>query len=362
MDDMSSTPVTGATLSRKDLLRRGGAGAGAVAIAAAVPAVPALARSVAPAIIKARPTVSLGYGGATCEAPLYVAYNKGFFAAEGLNVELVRLGNGYNTNDALSTGKLHGAPGILFTYLKPIEQGADIKLTAGLHGNCLRLVIAKNSGITKATDFKGKTIATDSFGGSAMAFFSLLLAKNGVDPIHDVSWKVYPPTLLGEAFKKGEAQAAAAPDPFAFFLIRDGQATQVGNNILGLYGNKAGITTHRYCCTVGLSGKLVHDQPKVAAAVTRAWMRGSRWAGAHTAETAQIETSKKYVPLDAVSIKRLLDSYLWNPSSTLVKEDIYVGARNFKVTGYLDPNTDPNKLAQQTYVDIFALAGEPYPN
>jgi NitT/TauT family transport system substrate-binding protein len=290
-----------------------------------------------------------------------MAYNKGFFAQEGLDVELVNTSGGYSETDALSSGKLDGAPGILFTWLKPIEQGADIRLTAGLHGNCLRLVIAKNAGIKKAADFKGRTIAVGALGDSAMSFFALLLAKNGVDPVHDVTWKVFPYTQLGVSFDKGEAVAAAAPDPFAYTLILQGKATQVGNNLLGLYGNTAGITTHKYCCTTALSGKLVRDQPKVAAAVTRAWLKGSRYAGAHTHETSVVETSHKYVALPQPVVEKLLNTYLWIPSATLVKEDIYVGARNFKITGFLDPNTDPDKLAATAYVDIFKLAGEQAP-
>jgi len=362
-DDRNSAPDANSqsTFPRREILRRAGIGTGALALASAATAAPALAHSGLFSVLKSRPKVKLGWLGASCEAPLYVAYQKGFFAKEGLDVELVNIGGAYNVTDALSSGKLDGAPGILFMYLKPIEQGADIRLTAGLHGNCLRLVIAKNAGIKKASDLKGKTIAVGALGDSAMSFFALLLAKNGVDPVHDVTWKVYPYTLLGTAFDKGEAVAAAAPDPFAYTLILDGKATQVGSNLSGLYGNTTGITTHRYCCTVGLSGKLVRDNPKVAAAVTRAWLKGSRYAGNHTHETSVIETSKKYVALPQPTVEKLLNTYLWIPSSTLVKEDIYVGARNFKATGFLDANTDPNKLAATTYVDIFKLAGEPVP-
>jgi ABC-type nitrate/sulfonate/bicarbonate transport system substrate-binding protein len=89
---------------------------------------------------------------------MYAAYHKGFFAAEGLDVELYKVTAGYNTSKLLSSGTIDGSPGILFTYLKPIERGADVRISGGLHGNCLRVVLDKNSGITKASDFKGKAI------------------------------------------------------------------------------------------------------------------------------------------------------------------------------------------------------------
>jgi NitT/TauT family transport system substrate-binding protein len=168
-------------------LRRAGIGAGALALGGAATAAPALARSGTFAIIQSRPTVVLGWGSATCEAPLYAAYQKGFFAPDGLNVVLYKTTTGSNPSDLLSSGKLDGAPGVLFVFLKPIEQGADVRLTAGLHGNCLRLVVATNSGIRKVADFKGKSIGVGSLGDAGMSMFTLLLAENGVDPQHDVT-------------------------------------------------------------------------------------------------------------------------------------------------------------------------------
>jgi NitT/TauT family transport system substrate-binding protein len=342
-------------------MQRAGIGAGALALGGSAIAGPALAQSSVFSVLKSRYKIVLGWGGATCEAPMYTAYHKGFFAAEGLDVELYKVTAGYNTSDLLSSGKIDGSPGILFTFLKPIEQGADVRITAGLHGNCLRVVVAKHAGITKAADFKGKSVGVGSLGDAGMSLFTLLLAENGVDPERDVNWKVYDPTLFGAAMDKGEIQAVASPDPFAYILVLQGKATQVGNNIFGLFGNTAGLTPHRYCCAVALSGKLVRDQPKVAAALTRAWLKGSRYAGGHTHEVSIIETSNKYVALPQPTVEKLLNSYLWIPSATLIRGDILAGARAFKTSGFLDPNTDPAKLAQVTYVNIFQAAGEQAP-
>ena len=39
----------------------------------------------------------------------------------------------------------------------------------------------------------------------AKNFFSILLAKRGIDPVRDVQWRQYPADLLGIALEKGEA-------------------------------------------------------------------------------------------------------------------------------------------------------------
>jgi NitT/TauT family transport system substrate-binding protein len=49
--------------------------------------------------------VQVGYWGGTCEVPIYVAYEKGIFGKNGLNVELMKLDPAV-FKGALATGKL----------------------------------------------------------------------------------------------------------------------------------------------------------------------------------------------------------------------------------------------------------------
>lgn len=98
-------------------------------------------------------------------------------------------------------------------WLKPLEQGFDVKITAGLHGGCMRLLGAKAAGITDVASLKGKTIAISDHASPAKNFFGLLLAKAGIDPETEVEWRPHPIDLLNLAVEKGEAQALAASDP-----------------------------------------------------------------------------------------------------------------------------------------------------
>ena len=194
-----------------------------------------------------------------------------------------------------------------------------------------------------------------------MLFFQLLLAENGVDPRHEVTWTMLDPSKLGAALDTGKVQAVATFDPFGYLLLQQGKVIEVGNNLSGLYGNPAGMGPHRYCCGVALSGKLVRDRPKVAAAVARAWLRGSRYAGGHIHEVAGIETSGKYIPLPQPTVEKILQTLRFIPSATQIEEDIRVTARSLKKMGLLRPSTDPVKLARKTYANVFERAGEPVP-
>jgi NitT/TauT family transport system substrate-binding protein len=324
------------------------------------PAAPVLARGGAFAVVKSRPKVVLGsVGGITCFAPLYTAYHKEFFAAEGLDVELYAESATFDAIRALSSGTLSGEQDPAFALFPAIEQGADIRLVGGLHGGCLRLVIGKHSGIRKVADFKGKAIGFPS--PDAMLFYQLLLAENGVDPKHEVTWTMLDPSKLGAALGAGKVQAVATFDPFGYLLLQQGKGVEVGNNLTGLYGNPAGLAPNRYCCGVALSAKLVRDRPKVAAAVARAWLKGSRYVGRHTHEASIIETSDKRVPLPRPTVEQILNTLRWNPSATRIAEDIRATARSLKKVDLLRPTTDPAKLAQRTYANVFQLAGEPVP-
>src|ERR1700755_2642925 len=82
--------------------------------------------------------IRVGYIGLTCEAPIFTAVEKGFFKEEGLDVELVRC-EWATYKDALALGRFDITHHLVMYFLKPIEQGLDVKFTAGIHRGCLRV-------------------------------------------------------------------------------------------------------------------------------------------------------------------------------------------------------------------------------
>ncbi len=290
--------------------------------------------------------VKLGWWGGTCEAPLYVAYEKGFFAREGLRVELVNLGQ-ESGKDAIASGKVSGAPGITFEWLKPIEQGADIRVTGGLHGGCLRLVAGAKTGITTLEGLRGKTIGTDKIGGSAHSLFTVVLAAAGLDVEKDIRFVAYPGAQLETALEKGEVVAVAASDPHPFLIVADGKGVEIASNLTGAYKD-------HLCCAIGLNGKLVRDEPATAAAVTRAWISASRWIGTGTniEEVGKLEAEKKYVPVEAAVATKLLSTYTWAGSVEKLRANIEQYADEFSKTGILEKSTDPKELAATAFADV----------
>ncbi|WP_341523595.1 ABC transporter substrate-binding protein [Pseudomonas sp. G.S.17] len=201
---------------------------------------------------------------AVCLAPVVIAHGQGFFKKHNLDVELVNFGNSTEVLlEAIATGKADAGIGMALRWLKALEQGFDVKLTAGTHGGCLRLLSAANGTVNKLEDLKGKAIGVTDMASPDRNFFSILLKKHGVDPVRDVEWRLYPADLLGSALERGEVQAVSGSDPFMYRLIKSGQARELSTNLVEEYANLS-------CCVVGVTGRLVREDKRVAAALTQA--------------------------------------------------------------------------------------------
>lgn len=83
---------------------------------------------------------------AVCLAPVAVAEQQKIFSKYNLDVEFVNFGNSTDVLlEAIATGKADAGVGMALRWLKALEQGFDVKLTAGTHGGCLNLLTAKDS-------------------------------------------------------------------------------------------------------------------------------------------------------------------------------------------------------------------------
>ncbi|WP_455132542.1 ABC transporter substrate-binding protein [Microbacterium aurum] len=288
--------------------------------------------------------LKIGYGGGVCEAPLYVAHHQKIFEKHGLNVEIIKTGND-EIKDAVGAGKLDAAPGIFFSWLKPIEQGIDAKLAAGLHEGCLRIIVPNDSPITSVAQLRDQPIGVAAIGDSAMSFFSLDLLDAGLNPSEDVDWRVFASDQLPDALERGEIVAVAAGDPIALLPTLSGKARELTNN-------SQGINRQLYCCATAINGRLLREDPDVARSLVTAWAEGSRWAGANIEATAALEVDNQYVAAEQPVIESILKTYGYNPSASRLKAEITPGIAKFAKTGYLDKKTDPDKLADKVYADL----------
>src|SRR5437867_2135578 len=210
--------------------------------------------------------VRVGYIGLTCEAPIFTAVEKGFFKEEGLEVSLVKC-DWKNYKDVLALGGYDLTHHLVMYFLKPIEQGLDVKFTAGIHRGCLRVQAAARSDIRTVKNLRGKRIGVPGMGTPPFIFANRVLGANGIDPSREITWIVFPAGELGLALDKGEVDAVADSEPIGSMLLAQGKVRNIADQAADLpYSNE-------YCCAVLVNGKFLVRNPKASAAATRALLK-----------------------------------------------------------------------------------------
>src|SRR5690348_11848328 len=213
--------------------------------------------------------VRVGYIGLTCEAPIYAAYEKGFFKEEGLEPELVKC-NWSTYKDALALGSFDITHHLVMLFLKPVEQGLDVRFLAGIHRGCLRVQAGAKTNIHTVEDLKGKRIGVPGMGTPPFVFANRVFGVHGIDAGKDITWKVFPAGELGLALKKGEVDAVANAEPIGTLLIAQG----IARNVEGMDEATDLPYAKEYCCEIIANGKWIDANPDSAARATRAILRG----------------------------------------------------------------------------------------
>ncbi|MBD1554550.1 ABC transporter substrate-binding protein [Pseudomonas typographi] len=286
---------------------------------------------------------------AVCLAPVVVAHGEGFFNQHNLDVEFVNFGNSTEVLlEAIATGKADAGIGMALRWLKALEQGFDVKLTAGTHGGCMRLLSAVNGQVNTLEDLKGKAIGVTDMAAPDRNFFSILLKRHGVDPVQDVQWKLYPADLLGTALDKGEVQAVSGSDPFMYRLIHGGQARELSTNLSEEYANLS-------CCVVGVTGNLVRDDPHVAAALTQAILEAHDYAVKHPEAVAK-GFQKFSLNTSAQEVQSILHDHTHGHHAVgaALSTEIVTYVNDLKTVEVFDASTDAAAFAKEITADVFS--------
>ncbi|MBV8869080.1 MAG: ABC transporter substrate-binding protein, partial [Acetobacteraceae bacterium] len=92
---------------------------------------------------------------AVCTVGIPVAEQRGFFSRRNIEIEKINFSTGADQMmELLASGKADAGVGMALGWLKPLEQGFDVRLTAGIHGGCIRLLTSPDSGITSVAALK----------------------------------------------------------------------------------------------------------------------------------------------------------------------------------------------------------------
>ena len=281
------------------------------------------------------------YSPSLCAAPMYIAIENGYFEDEGLDIEQVTV-DAAHVSEAIGADQVDVGMGLIGKMLQPLENGLPIKFTTGIHTGCTKLLVPGDSDIKSVADLKGKKIGVPGLADAATVVSKRSLSAAGIgvtDQNMEVEFSVYSRNDLAQALQNGAVDAIALGDPAA--SIAEEQ-----------YGLTALIDTatdpeykDEYCCAAFVTSKLAEENPKAAAAFTRAVQKASQWVQEHPDETAKIITEKEYVSGDVDFCAQILKTYNYKPSVQGGYDALKQNAEELTQIGVLKEGTDATRLA-----------------
>jgi len=157
--------------------------------------------------------------------PLWMAEAGGFYAAQGLKVEVVTMGGGSRGAQELQAGRLDLMRVGLSSVVQANRAGGDLRLVASM-SNVIRFVVVTAPGVRSAGDLKGGVIGVSTFGSESDSTISIALDRLGLTRT-DVTVKEYGGgSRRLAAVKSGEIKATAINEPTT------SQARAEGVNVL----------------------------------------------------------------------------------------------------------------------------------
>ena len=100
--------------------------------------------------------------GSLCGAPIYIAYENGYFKEEGFDVTLISA-----DTETRKIGLNNGTIPIVngdFQFFPSMEEGVNTVVVDKLHDGCIKIVVRPDSNIKSPEDLKGLKIGVDEIG------------------------------------------------------------------------------------------------------------------------------------------------------------------------------------------------------
>ncbi len=175
--------------------------------------------------------LQVGYVPVLTFAPFFVAYEKGYFAEQGLEVELQSFRAGPQMMTPLSTGQLDVGQGATAAALfNAFQQGLELKIVAGGpvsqdQGRAsmpllVRKTLVDGGEVSGVADLAGRKVALNVKGGTAEYLLAQALESGGLT-IADIELVILPIPEFKTAFENGAVDAAPVAYPLAGQFLQE---------------------------------------------------------------------------------------------------------------------------------------------
>jgi len=260
--------------------------------------------------------------------PFYIAIHKGFFAAEGINLELNFAQSGAAVTQQLTAGSLDVALSVGITDpIHAIDKGAPLALIR-IVGNAAPYVLIGKPGLKTIADLKGKIVAVGQVSDITTVYFERMMAASGLTKGNYDVISAGVAAARYAALKAGVADAALVLPPLNF------QAAAAGYVMLGL------------------ASDYVKNLPFTGMAVRKPW------AAAH------VSLAKRLLAATDKSIAWLADaSHRGEATDLLIKvahasrNDAEASYDYLRRIEYFEPSSMVSRMKLRNLIDVERAAG-----
>jgi ABC-type nitrate/sulfonate/bicarbonate transport system substrate-binding protein len=152
---------------------------------------------------------------------IWMADAAGFYAANGLQVEIINMNGGSRGTAELAAGRIDAMHVGLSSVARLNRAGSDLRIVASL-ANVIRFTFFSHPGITTAASLKGGAVGVSTFGSESDATVTLALQRLGLNR-NDVTLKEYGGGGRRlAAVISGEIRATAVNEPTASIAREQG--------------------------------------------------------------------------------------------------------------------------------------------
>jgi len=326
----------------------------------------------------------LGFVPLNDAAPLLAAADKGFFAAEGLNVVLSREVSWATVRDKVAAGALEGAhmlaPMVLAASLGAgsERQAMIAPLALNLNGAAVTVSVALAAEMQGLGGGAGarplaRVLAARRRDGATAPTFAVVfpysmhnyllrywMAEAGIDPDRDVRLAVAPPSRMAGHLAAGDIEGFCVGEPWNAVAVRDGVG-QVAMRASEVWrGGPEKV--------FGVTEAWAERNPEVLAAVLRALVKAAAWADAAENRGALVALLAEHVDAPPATIVESLDDIDFHRGGAGVPQPVHAAwllsqmIRWGQVTGDIDIAAVARRVYRpDLYAAAAAAVGDPPP-
>ena len=238
-------------------------------------------------------------------APMYVAIEEGYFAEEGIDLELVCGFGADKVMTAVLSGEADvgfmGSEAAIYTY----NEGATDYVV-----NCAQLTqragnfLVGRENVSDFTweDLKGTTVLGGRKGGMPQMVFEYILKQHDIDPEKDM--EINQNIDFGStaaAFSEGQGDFSVEFEPHATSLEKAGKGY-----VIASLGEDSGYVPYTAFCA---KGSYIEENPDVIQSFTNALQKGMDYVQSHTPEEIAKAIAPQFEETDIDTITTIVNRY-----------------------------------------------------